>query len=74
MEHIPPSVPHAALELPGWQLPLESQQPAEQFDGEHFGVELQPLAIISPQATTSTRTFIGAAWTQRGVKAKHGRG
>ena len=35
LEHASPFVPHAAVDVPAWQLPLLSQQPVGHVDGPH---------------------------------------
>ena len=43
--HAWPSVPQTAVLLPGWQVPLPSQQPVGQVAGEQVGVPWQrPVA------------------------------
>lgn len=58
MEQVEPSWPQAFALEPGWQVPLESQQPVEQFAGvQVFVVGPQP-ASTTPRRTAERESAI----------------
>ncbi len=48
-EHAAPPVPHAPVTLPGWQVPVASQQPVGHVDALHAGAWHLPALHVSPE-------------------------